>query len=270
MLIKVAYGYKQGTLYNINCQTGPLLDAVKKQAYSDITAIIASKESIFAEDADQTNKKIESKSKKLQKLENPLLDEENKNASDKNSNKKRASQEETKDQPKEQFLLQSEEITKEEAKSAIKKTVKKEEVKKGKKAVEEVKELTPEEIKIQKLEAQKEELRTQIADLIKRRDIIADKLKMLQTYQEKYQTLPNNVDFVDPVGARKFLGGRIEDNASSILNNRTTYQLNIIDAENNAVPYDIDGFCIRTIEEDSTHVEEPDPKLKGKPKQKKK
>ncbi|CAG9333378.1 unnamed protein product [Blepharisma stoltei] len=264
MFIKVVYGYKQGTLFNINCQTGPLLDAVKKQAFTDITSLISSKITSFTQEVENTSKKIESKQKKLYKLENPPPDEEAKTPADKAIQGQKSIKEENKCPPRqEEFLLMSENTKIEEAKAKAKPAAKK-----GKK--EEVKELSPEEIKQQQLEAQKEELRAGISELSRKRDIMNEKLKMLNMYQEKYQGLPANIDFVDPVGARKFLGSRIEDNASTILNNRTIYQLNVIDADNNAAPYDIDGFCIRTVEEDATYVEEPDPKTKGKQKGKKK
>ena len=128
-----------------------------------------------------------------------------------------------------------------------------------------MKELSPEELKFQQIESQKVELRRIIEDSSKRKIKLQEKLEMIQASLERFSASPKEIDLVDQSSTRKFLSTREEEVASKILNTRSVYSVVVI--ENDSFnPYEINGFCIRTIEEDANFVEEVDTKNKGKPK----
>ena len=144
---------------------------------------------------------------------------------------------------------------------------KKEEAKKGRK--EEVKELSPEELKLQQIENHKNELRKAIAEFSTRKSKLQEKLDMINSSLEKFIVIPKEIDLVDQNNVRKFLASREEENASKILNTRSVYSVVTIESDT-FNPYEINGFCIRSIEEDANYVEDPDPKGKNKAKPAKK
>ena len=78
--------------------------------------------------------------------------------------------------------------------------------------------------------------------------------------------MPKEIDLVDQSGNRKFIKNRAEDIASTFLNTRVAYQVAIIEENDSYQLFDIDGYCIRTVEEDATYIEEPDAKGKNKSK----
>lgn len=271
MFILAAYGYKQGQVYNISCQTAPLIEAIKKQAYSDICSLLSTRQVQILKEIEDTCQRLESKQKKLVRLENPPPDEEIKESA---KSRLRAAPEVR--EPKEENVEDAKKT--EEAKDPKKpeppkgkpdKNAKKEDPKKAgnkKPVVEEVKELSPEEIKQQKLEAQKEAVRKEIAEIISRKERLQEKLELLKSSKERYVTVPKEIDLIDQAGNRKFVKNRFEDTASSFLNTRVVYQVAIIEDNDSYQLFDIDGYCIRTIEEDATYVEEPDAKNKNKSK----
>ena len=128
---------------------------------------------------------------------------------------------------------------------------------------EEVKELTPEEIKQQKLEALKEETRSQIEQLTQREEKLQEKLALLKTTRSNFQSLPTEIDLQDHTGNRKFLKTKAEEAASSVLNTKSNYTLVAVN-EADVIPFEVDGFCVRSIEEDATAQDETDVKGKGK------
>ena len=130
--------------------------------------------------------------------------------------------------------------------------------------MEEVKELSPEEIKLQKLEAEKDEVRKEIAEIQSKKDKLLEKLELVKTSKERYSVSPKEIDLVDQAGNRKFVKNKAEEIASSFLNTRVAYQVVVVEENDSYQQFDIDGYCIRTVEEDATYVEEPDAKGKNK------
>lgn len=279
MFILASYGYKQGQIYNINCQTAPLVEAIRKQAYTDVCNLLSNRQIQIVKEIDETGQRLEAKQKKLYRLENPIPEDELKEVTSAKSKIRPGS--ENKEPPKPEEV--QEEVKKaEEAKEAkeakdakdpkkdpprgkIDKNVKKEDPKKAgakKPIVEEVKELSPEEIKAQKLEAEKEEVRKEIAEIQSKKERLYEKQELLKSNKERYSTIPKEIDLIDQAGNRKFVKNKYEDNASSFLNTRVVYQVAIIEDNDSYQLFDIDGYCIRTVEEDATYIEEPDAKGK--------
>ena len=158
MFILASYGYKQGQIYNINCQTAPLVDAIKKQAYVDVCNLLNNRQLQIIKEIDETCHRLESKQKKLFRLENPPPEDDIKDVTSAKSKNRPGSDANNLGKPEES----AEESKKaEESKDLNKKPdprgkaekPKKEDPKKAgakKVVVEEVKELSPEELKQQK------------------------------------------------------------------------------------------------------------------------
>ena len=274
MVILASYGYKQSQVYNINCKVAPLLELIRRNSHSDICKLLQTRQEQLVKEITEISVKVEAKEKKLSRLENPAAPpEETKEVPQENLTKKRSAVD-LKRVPKSSHALaeskKAEEARKaEEEKKKIEEAQKKkkEEVKKGKK--EEVKELSPEELKLQQIENHKNDLRRAIADFQTRKAKLQEKCDMIKASLEKFAIPPKEIDLVDQNSTRKFLIGREEEIAMKLLNTRSIY--NVVTIENeNFTPYEINGFCIRTIEEDSSYVEEPDPKAKSKNKTAKK
>ena len=78
--------------------------------------------------------------------------------------------------------------------------------------------------------------------------------------------IPKEIDLVDQTGNRKYSKNHAEDIASTFLNTRVAYQVAIVEDNDSYQLFDIDGYCIRTVEQDATYIEEPDLKSRNKPK----
>ncbi|OMJ87648.1 hypothetical protein SteCoe_10573 [Stentor coeruleus] len=288
MVILATYGYKQSQVFNINCKVAPLLELIRRTSYSDIYKLLQTRQDQLINEITDITVKLEAKERKLGRLENPPPPpEETKEPQQENVTKKK-SVSEIKRVPKSSHALaeakkaeeerkKAEEAKKKEeeakkaeeerkkAEEAAKK--KKEETKKGKK--EEVKELTPEEIKQQQIENHKNDLRKAITDFSTRKQKLQEKLDMIKSSLESMISMPKEIDLVDQNNVRKFLSTRDEENASKILNTRSVYGVVVI--ENDTYnPYEINGFCIRSIEEDANYVEDVDAKKNKAKVQKKK
>lgn len=271
MFILAAYGYKQGQVYNINCQTAPLVESIRKQAYTDICNLLSTRKIQILKDIDDTAQRLEAKQKKLHRLENPPPEEDPKDAAQAKSRVKTAS--DTKEQKPEEPVeeIKKPEEVKEDKRNANKgkteKNIKKEDPKKAllkKPVVEEVKELTPEEIKQQKLEAEKDEVRKEISEIQSKKEKLNEKLDLVKSSKERYTVMPKEIDLVDQSGNRKFVKNKLEEVASTFLNTKTVYQVVIIEENDSYQLFDIDGYCIRSVEEDLTYADEPDAKNKNK------
>ena len=263
MFISVNYGYKQSSVYNIDCQVAPLLDSIHKQAHSDSLSLLNSRLAFFKKETETINKNIAFKTKKLTQLEdNGEEEKQDKSfASRKSRNKSRQSKAEEEARIEEAKIEQAKA---EEAKRQAEKA-KETKQKRGKKPKQEPeRNLSPEELKQQQVEQEKEEIRKQIAEFSSVKEKIEDKINKIESYKEKFQEAPEEIDLVDYTGNRKNLKTRLEEDASSVLNTKTNYQLVVVDTEG-WNPWEIDGYCIRTLEEDSNHQETPEPKFKKSP-----
>ena len=287
MVILASYGYKQSQVYNINCKVAPLLELIRRNSHSDICKLLQTRQEQLVKEITEISVKVEAKEKKLSRLENPAAPpEETKEVPQENLTKKRSAvdlkrvpksshalaeskkaEEARKAEEEKKKIEEAKKVEEEKKKAEEVQKKKKEEVKKGKK--EEVKELSPEELKLQQIENHKNDLRRAIADFQTRKAKLQEKCDMIKASLEKFAIPPKEIDLVDQNSTRKFLIGREEEIAMKLLNTRSIY--NVVTIENeNFTPYEINGFCIRTIEEDSSYVEEPDPKAKSKNKTAKK
>lgn len=57
MYIEVEFGYKQSRLFNTNCMTAPLSDAINEKSIKDMQNLLKQKEEIFKKDIAALNKK---------------------------------------------------------------------------------------------------------------------------------------------------------------------------------------------------------------------
>lgn len=284
MVILATYGYKQSQVFNINCKVAPLLELIRRTSHSDIVKLLQSRQDQILKEITELNSKLETKEKKLYQLENPtpaieeIKETQAEPVAKKKSSKdlkkfpksshaqaeaKRLEEEKKKAEEEAKKIEEAKKLEEEKKRVEEEKKKKKEEVKKPKK--EETKEISPEEIKNQQVEGQKADLRKVIEEFNKRKTKLQEKLDMIQNSLEKSLLPPKEIDLVDQSNTRKFLLGRDEEVASRLLNTRSVYSVVVIDSEG-FNPYEINGFCIRTIEEDANFIEEVDPKNKGKPK----
>jgi hypothetical protein len=240
MFAIVRFGYRQARVFNLNCQVAPLLDAIASQSTAEIKELLTAKSTQFAKEIEDLQRRTAAFTNKLEYLERPPPETE-----------RSAPVEEVK-QPPPVEEVKAKPDPKKEAAAKGKKDTKK----------QEVKELTPEELKQQKLNAEKEELRRQIAEAQQRMEVLQRKVEQIQQNLAKFAVNPPDIDLQDVTGARKFLKTRKEESAVTLLNAKATYQLMKV-VQDQAEPYNFDGFCVRTIEEDATFVEEtPDPRAK--------
>jgi chromosome segregation ATPase len=283
MVIQASYGYKQSQVYNINCKVAPLLELIRRNSYFDICKLLQARQEQIIKEITEIIIKTQAKEDKLNRLENPVVIsvEENKDTMQELNGKKKSTkdlkkqpfksshaaaeskkaEEEKKKAEEEKKKAEEEKKKAEEEKKKAEEAKKKKEDSKKQPKKEEIKELSLEEIKAQKIENQKIELRKQISDNNTRKLKLEEKLEMIKNNLDKLSVMPSEIDLVDQNSVRKFLGTREEEIASKILNTRSIYTVVVI--ENDTFnPFEINGFCIRTIEEDTNFVE--DPEIKGK------
>ena len=65
MYIEIEFGYNQTRLFNINCMTAPLIDAMNERCIKDIFSMLKSKEEQFKKEIANLNKKEVNLQKKL-------------------------------------------------------------------------------------------------------------------------------------------------------------------------------------------------------------
>ena len=90
MFISVEFGYKQKRLFNINCQTASLIDAVNDECYRDMDTFMKKRIDFFNKEIGQWKKKEAALLKKLEKIE-PNKEEEDKKEEAKKGKKVRSS-----------------------------------------------------------------------------------------------------------------------------------------------------------------------------------
>ena len=69
--IAVQFGYNQQRLFNTNCEVAPLMDAIHKECYKDMSAKLAEREDFFNKEIGSFKKELNTLEKKLDKLEQP-------------------------------------------------------------------------------------------------------------------------------------------------------------------------------------------------------
>ena len=73
MVILANFGYKQSQVYNINCKVAPLLELIRRTSHHEICKLLQTKEEEILKEIADIMTKVETKEKKLSKLENPII-----------------------------------------------------------------------------------------------------------------------------------------------------------------------------------------------------
>lgn len=64
MFISVEFGYKQKRLFNIDCQTASLIDAINDSCYADMNTFLKKQSDIFNKEMAQWKKKLKTDEEK--------------------------------------------------------------------------------------------------------------------------------------------------------------------------------------------------------------
>ena len=278
--IIVNFGYKQSKILGINCQVAPLLDAAHKLAIADANKAMAAKEEQFNKLMEDILNRQKTAQDRLEILNNPPPEEESKRR-EAAQRKKKAEEE------KETSIPNTTESQVEipDPRQANKSPNKKEDAK-TKKAAEEAKkkaaeakakeeadkqpEVSQEEIRQQRIEAEKVQHEATIKESNELLDTIGKKMIQLKKEKQKLNAPMSEFDLTDRAGDRKYLKTKMEEYANTVLAPKGQYSLVSIGEEQEVEPFAIDGYAMRTPEEDENYVEEAvDPKkgaVKGKKK----
>jgi len=215
------FGYKQNRIFTIDCLTATLMDCMWANALKDMQKLLLQKEDMLNRESFQLQKKLNNLEKKYEGIEKQIKDEEAK----KNA-----------------------ELAKDEKK------------KPGSKAP------PPAKKKIDAsnpLEKEKAEVQAEMDKNKENNNKYLDKLTKLRGFKEKFTNMANNnnlvLELVDKQGERKFVKGKMETMAT-FLTDRGSYSLAIVkenpEEENPLELVNIDGYCLRTLEEDEKAMDE--------------
>ncbi|EGR32639.1 hypothetical protein IMG5_076690 [Ichthyophthirius multifiliis] len=213
MFILVLFGYKQSRIFTIDCLTATLTDCIWQNCIKDTNKNILQKEEQHNKEKNLLQKKIQKIEVKIEQIDKLIKDEEEK--IDSNDKKK---QEE-----------------------------------KNKKVAKKGKDTVPSNpLEIEKQENQKE--LEKIKENIQKYD---DKLEKLKIQKQKFQELEKNeniiVELFDKTGERKFIKTKNDTIANTFLTDKNTYILGYYlptKEEEIVNVVEIDGYCLRSIEED--------------------
>ncbi|EAR84685.2 hypothetical protein TTHERM_00636870 (macronuclear) [Tetrahymena thermophila SB210] len=245
MLILVLFGYKQSKIFCIDCLTATLIDTIWLTCLKEINNNLKAKE-------DQHNKEKVALAKKISRHEARIIELD-----------KLLKEEEEK-------LATETQTTGDKKKAAAKQEPKKEAPKPGKKG----KEVVPS----NPLEAEKFEL---TKDIEKSKESIVkydEKLEKLKAAKQKIADIEKNenliVELFDKQGERKFVKTKADTIANTFLTDKNTYVVGYYlpaqqNEEEQVQVLEIEGFCVRSVEEDEGAIDEPlivkkDDKKKGK------
>ena len=223
MFIMLYFGYKQSRIFTIDCLTATLMDCMLSNSLKDMLKLLAQKEEYLNREVSSIHKKLNVLDKKLEGVEKQIKDEENKKASE---------------------------------------LAKEDKGKKGGKPTPAVKK------KIDASNPLEKEKADILAEIEKTKENIGkytEKVAKLKGYKEKYAGLSNSgkeivLELVDKQGERKFVKGKLDTIATTFLTDKGSYYLAIVndkpEEENPLELVNIDGYCLRTLEEDEKAVEE--------------
>lgn len=237
MFIMLLFGYKQNRIFTIDCLTATLMDCIWANALKDMDKLLAQKEESLGREGFHQQRKLAAAEKKVEGLEKQIKDEE----------------------AKKQAELSKEE-KKKQAKNPPPAAKKKADASNP-------------------LEKEKADAQAEVDKTKDNSNKYQDKLTKLRGFKEKFKTLGGNpnivLELVDKQGERKFVKGKLETMANSFLTDKGSYYLSVVkegaEEENPLELASIDGYCLRTLEEDEKAVEEEASVLeKGKKDAKKK
>ncbi len=223
MFIMLLFGYKQSLIFTTDCLTATLMDCMWTNTMKDMNKLLVNKEEHLNKENFSVQKKINVLEKKIEAVEKQIKEEEIK------KNHEQAKEEKKKPNTK--------------APPPAKK-----------KAID----------VSNPLEKEKVEL---TADLEKSKENSVkymEKLTKLRTYKEKFAGFVGNnnvlLELVDKLGERKFVKGKLDTKANTFLTDKGSYYLAMViekpEEESVLELVNIDGYCLRTLEEDEKAVEE--------------
>ena len=236
--IAVTYGYNQFSIFNTNTSTQTLIDNIKNVCLSQIVSTLAVRDTNLQKEIDSSTTEEENIKKLIKSTEQELKVEE-----DKANEAKRI----------------QEEQEKKEAAAANK------EKKKGKapppKKTKKVENETENKV-IAGIKDNLARFQTNLQNLSTNKGILMDKRKklseILPIFKKKQKNKMNiKIDLVDSKGDKVNIFTKADLNSKEYLVEKTVYELNWINEENpenpTLEPLKFDGYCMRTIDEDSKY-----------------
>mmetsp|Transcript_56147 Transcript_56147/g.64428 ORF Transcript_56147/g.64428 Transcript_56147/m.64428 type:complete len:248 (+) Transcript_56147:3-746(+) len=238
MFVLVYFGYKQYRIFCIECLTATLVDYIWKLCKQDMEKLLLTREDLHTKETANIKVKILKLSQQIDELDNQLKLE---------AEKLKKEAEEVKIDPKD-------------TKAA------KKEVKQTKKAGKK-----DEIIPSNPIEAEKMKVSAELDKLKKSLEAYATKLQKISTEKARLASLGEiNLELLDSVGERKYMKAKLNQQANEFLTDKLSYRLAKATPDPAGGPEDVlelialDGFAIRTVEEDEKYVAEPEFVIKGK------
>ena len=298
--ILVTYGYNQYSIFNTNTSTPTLIDNMKTVALNNIIKLLNSKDSSLQKEIESSLKEEENLNKMLKAHEQDLKIEEDKYNEAKKALEEKIRKEEKKKEKEEAEKKNAKDKGKEKKETATKK---KEDTKNIEEQLDNKAILALQE-KIQDVQNQLSTLNNNKEIKMDKKKKLGEILIHFKKQNKSKMNL--TIDLIDSNGDPVNINDNLESLANEFLENKTVYELNYIklpeeeqkieekkeenkeedkkddkkkeekkDKKNEEPPVPtleplkFDGYCVRTIEEDSTY-EESEPKDKGKKAAKKK
>jgi len=218
--------------------------------------LMTSRDDLHNKEIQNQQKKIVANEKRLQEIDKLLKEEEEKKKAEEAKQAALVAEQSKKD------------LNTKDSKKAVKevKDAGKDAAKQGKKGGKEVILANP--LEQEKVDVQKDIDKCKA--VIDKYNLKLDKLKEMQ---KKYNSIDQNtivLELVDKTGERKYVKPKLTTIANTFLTDKGNYVLTKCnppptpDAEDLVELMNIDGFAIRTIEEDEKYVDVPDQIIKGK------
>lgn len=236
--IAVTYGYNQFSIFNTNTSTQTLIDNIKNVCLSQIVSTLAVRDTNLQKEIDSSTTEEENIKKLIKSTEQELKVEE-----DKANEAKRIQEEQEKKEAA--------------AANKAKKKGKAPPPKKTKKVENETENKV-----IAGIKDNLARFQTNLQNLSTNKGILMDKRKKLSEivpiFKKKQKNKMNiKIDLVDSKGDKVNIITKADLNSKEYLVEKTVYELNWINEENpenpTLEPLKFDGYCMRTIDEDSKY-----------------
>ena len=236
--IAVTYGYNQFSIFNTNTSTQTLIDNIKNVCLSQIVSTLAVRDTNLQKEIDSSTTEEENIKKLIKSTEQELKVEE-----DKANEAKRIQEEQEKKEAA--------------AANKAKKKGKAPPPKKTKKVENETENKV-----IAGIKDNLARFQTNLQNLSTNKGILMDKRKklseILPIFKKKQKNKMNiKIDLVDSKGDKVNIFTKADLNSKEYLVEKTVYELNWINEENpenpTLEPLKFDGYCMRTIDEDSKY-----------------
>ena len=257
--IAVTYGYNQFSIFNTNTSTATFIDKIKETSINCIIDALKKRDTHLIKELSDADSKEESIKKEISNKEKELKTQLDNQAEIKRS---------------------MEEIAKREAKEAKKKDNKKTkappvEKKKPKKNEDDIENKI-----IKDIRDTLEKYNTDLQNIAASKNAFTDKRKKLADLLTEYNKLNDNrinivIELLDTKGDKVNLYNNIESLPKDFLADKTVYELMMETGKNDKnepilEPFKFDGYCMRSIEQDSEFEALEKTNQKSKPKGNKK